>query len=68
LAQEVFAEPGTHGTTNEITPNRHVGREFMIIAVWREPILDVKRRRNAGPSVGERLQAAYEQMVARRRK
>jgi DNA-binding HxlR family transcriptional regulator len=30
--------------------------------------LGVKRRRKAGPSVGERLQAAYERVVARKKK
>jgi hypothetical protein len=31
----------------------------------RETHLGVKRRRKAGPSVGERLQAAYQEVVAR---
>src|SRR6266403_6242090 len=34
----------------------------------REIHLGVKRRRKAGPSVGERLHAAYERVVARKRK
>jgi DNA-binding HxlR family transcriptional regulator len=34
----------------------------------REIHLGVKRRRKAGPSVGERLQAAYERVVARKGK
>jgi DNA-binding HxlR family transcriptional regulator len=33
----------------------------------RETHLGVKRRRKSGPSVGERLQAAYERVVARNR-
>jgi hypothetical protein len=32
----------------------------------RETHLGVKRRRKAGPSVGEQLQAAYEKTVARK--
>jgi len=32
----------------------------------REVHLGVKRRKKAGPSVGERLQAAYERVVARK--
>ena len=38
--------------------------EFM--GELRENHLGVKRRRKAGPSVGERLQAAYESVVNRR--
>jgi len=34
----------------------------------RETHLGVKRRKKTGPSVGERLQAAYEQVMARKRK
>ncbi|WP_029581750.1 helix-turn-helix domain-containing protein [Bradyrhizobium sp. URHD0069] len=34
----------------------------------RESHLGVKRRRKAGPSVGERLQAAYQRVLARKRK
>jgi DNA-binding HxlR family transcriptional regulator len=34
----------------------------------RETHLGVKRRRKAGPSVGERLQKAYERVVAKKRK
>jgi DNA-binding PadR family transcriptional regulator len=34
----------------------------------RERHLGAKRRRKAGPSVGERLQAAYERMVAKKGK
>jgi DNA-binding HxlR family transcriptional regulator len=34
----------------------------------RETHLGVKRRRKAGPSVGERLQAAYEKVMARKGK
>jgi DNA-binding HxlR family transcriptional regulator len=34
----------------------------------REMHLGVKRRRKAGPSVGERLQKAYERVVAKKRK
>ena len=34
----------------------------------RETHLGVKRRKKAGPSVGERLQAAYEKVVARKGK
>jgi hypothetical protein len=34
----------------------------------REGHLGVKRRKKAGPSVGERLQAAYERVVARKGK
>jgi DNA-binding HxlR family transcriptional regulator len=32
----------------------------------RETRLGIKRRKNAGPSVGERLQAAYERVIARK--
>jgi hypothetical protein len=34
----------------------------------REMHLGVKRRRKTGPSVGERLQAAYEKVMARKAK
>jgi hypothetical protein len=34
----------------------------------RETHLGVKKRKKAGPSVGERLQAAYEKVLARRAK
>jgi len=34
----------------------------------RETHLGVKRRKKAGPSVGERLQTAYEKVVARKAK
>ncbi len=37
--------------------------EFM--AELRETHLGMKRRRKAGPSVGERLQEAYQEVVAR---
>jgi len=40
--------------------------EFM--GELRETHLGIKRRRKAGPSVGERLQAAYERVIARKGK